>query len=154
MPSDLVSKCVESLKSMQKNAELVGDQEEIDANDNGKIDAEDFEILRKEKKDKEDTDNAEEKEASFSPGFWWDKVAYESPSPAEKKPSTMASALTASKKDDGSVDYGKHPNLNRMQRTYATMLAGPPSAKPRKDKKVGPIGETLLAKLKERKVAP
>ena len=151
MPSDLVSKCVESLKSMQKNAELVGDQEEIDANNNGKIDEEDFEILRRESK--EDTDNAEEKEASFSPGFWWDKVAYESPSPAEKKPGVLSSAITSRNKDDGSVDYGKHPNLDRMQGFYTTMAAGPTSTEPKNKKKTGPIGDLLLAKLKARTAA-
>jgi hypothetical protein len=45
-----------ALMAKQVTEELVGHQSEIDANHNGKIDAEDFKMLRKKKKVKEDKD--------------------------------------------------------------------------------------------------
>jgi len=154
MRSRLVSECVDRLVALQKNAELVGDQEEIDANGNGKIEEDDFEILRN-KKDTQGTETSKEedtaeKEAAYDPGLWWEKVGYESPSPAEKTQSTLSGAAQQKKKEDGTVDYGKHPNLKRMQGSYATMAAGPPATVDKKAKPSGPIGELLLAKITAR----
>jgi len=156
--SNLVRKSMDKLIALQKRAELTGKQHEIDANDNGKIDEEDFELLRNnasEEKEQKEEDEQQEKSAAQFPGLWWDKVgnSYESPSPAEKKPSILADAVKSKTKSDGSIDFGTHSNLPIMQGHYPTMFAGPPATTKAKDKSkpIGPIGEFLMAKLRDRK---
>jgi hypothetical protein len=155
---------MDKLIALQKRAELTGNQHEIDANDNGKIDEEDFELLRSNapEEERKEEDEQQEKSAAQFPGLWWDKLgkdkgnSYESPSPAEEKSSILADAVTSKTEPDGSINYGEHKNLRVMQGHHGGMAGGPPSTKTKakakaKGKPAGPIGEFLLAKLRGKK---
>lgn len=111
----------EIYRKMQEG-NLKGNQEKIDANKNGKIDSEDFKILRSKKKDtceadcKESVEHLEEKLTTAQPVSKWidDFINSDNPKFAgkskEERRQMALGAYYAAKNEDTQSELGSHPD--------------------------------------------